>query len=214
MFLHYMNPDIMNININLKKRKYSINKPNFTLIIPKTPDLSEYLPELTIATQLFTSYNHSNKKICWTSMINAQKEIQTATKTTIVLNLVPNECYTTINKNVTIFHVPIADDILSGSYIANNFDNILNCFNIWNKLDNADLLIHCTMGIHRSFTVATILAMFMYHQKNNSSDFIPTQKDYFNFIDIVQSCNKYSFSAANLDDSQLKHMFQKFIVNL
>lgn len=198
----------MNQRDNSKRSKY---RPTFNLVIPSDQTSDKELSELNIAHQIFYAYNDT-KKILWTSKFIAEKEIQSITQKTVIINLVPEEHYDCNNPFVKYFHIPIADDILSGNEISNNFSKILESFRIWeNDNDITNMIIHCKMGVHRSFTVATILTMFLHHKQNSPRDYIPKQSDYDKFVNDIQNKNKYIFSPACFNETQISDMYNLFI---
>lgn len=202
------------MNYNMKKTSDKKNKykPTFNLTLPDNIYNEDELPELNTAIKLFFAYENDTKRILWTSKCIAQKEIELTEKKTIILNLIPDEHYECNKSNIKYFHVPICDDILTGEKIAESFNEILKCYKVWkNEQDNVDLIIHCKMGVHRSFTVATILSMFLHHKENSPRYYIPKNSDYDKHIDKIQSNNKYIFSAAHFNENQIEQMYKLFI---
>lgn len=197
----------MNTKPNMKKSRKFVPQ----LKLSTTPYIDSQ-PCISIANTLFSAYSSDNKKILWTSQDIAKNLIEKSSDKMFVLNLVTEKYYTCSKPNIYYYHIPIVDDICSGEIIAENFPDILKVFKEWYESpDVNDLIVHCRMGIHRSFTVATILSMFLHHKKNSPREYIPKSKDYNDYIDIIQMNNGYTFEPAGFADHHLCNMYTMFI---
>lgn len=188
-------------------------KPTFTLnSISKGGDDKE-LPLASCAWQLFNAYNSESKNIYWTScdflrmyLLNRQDN-----KNIYIINLI-EEKYEEYDysDNIKYFHIPITDDFMSGTTITENFEKIMEAYKFWEDSDDADLIIHCKMGIHRSFSVAALLSMFIFNINNDIPYDNPTSDDFYNYVNMIQLKNKYIFEPAYLTNENIIYMYDIF----
>lgn len=193
---------------------------NLNSILQNRDHHKDELKNASSVYQLFHAYSSESKNIYWTSLEYIKKIINNVdecmdNKIIIIINLITeNDTYISncTNKNIKYFHIPIEDNFTSGKIITNNFNKIIDIYKIWNNSNSKiDMIFHCKMGIHRSFSIATLLSMFLYHKKNSPRDYIPKDCDYYSHVDKIQSSNKFIFEPTSLTNNNIEYMYKLFI---
>lgn len=178
-------------------------------------NLSKYdneLPQCHSVNTLFVACESNG--IYWTSenqILKLIHKLNTDQYPIIIINLIAENkiCYKNLcSKNIKIFDVPIRDDFDAAKTILNKFNDIVNVIKTWKSCKRAKLIIHCKHGLHRSFSIACLISMFVNYE--NLQNNCPNQSDYHKQIDMLQEKNKFIFNPTGFSDESIKKMYQMF----
>lgn len=150
------------------------------------------------------------KKIYWTSLKGIIRHIKSINTPTIIINLTNIKDKYQCNPPIVCVNIELVDTQFGGTVenIIIEFSNILTQLKDWYTGKYENLIIHCLQGQHRSFSLATLLSLFIL---NKDTDNILTVDDFKKYAEnLQQTYNEYVLTPTYITNEQFNKLYEIF----